>query len=136
MPQPLPAGVTPVQAGRFGLWLLGKRNQAKAARRRGIVTRAYTRSRLDALSGLTVPWTVNEYPGAYRFFSEILGVSRQSVKRWLASDHGLPRKQALRLSSLCRDRAAAFAALADEFAAIAAEERPSRKRLKRESRGG
>ena len=36
---PLPQGLSPVEAGRIGLWLLGKRNHRAAARRRASPSR-------------------------------------------------------------------------------------------------
>ncbi len=141
MPQPLrdlelPPGLNPITAGRFGVWLWGKRNQARAKTRRGTVTREYGVTPLGRLASLVVPWSVYQYPGLRRWLGEMLQVSPRTAARWLHAGTPLPRKHAVRLERLCAERIEQLTQLREEFARLATEERPSRRRLKRESRGG
>lgn len=64
---------------------------------------------------LFVPWTIHEYPGPKRLLAEWLGVKRSTVDNYLYKDK-LPAKHALTLERICRERAAAFLALADDLA--------------------
>ncbi len=139
MPQPalreleLPPSLNPVTAGRFGLWLLGKRNQARAQTRVGVATREYGSSCLARYCTLVIPWTVYEYPGLHRYLRALLGISVPSATRYVRGQR-LPMGHARRLALICRERAAAFEALAADFEALSVE-RP-KGRLRREKRGG
>lgn len=133
--KPLPPGLDPVQAGRFGLWLLGKRSQARAAKRIVSGSRVPGVGAFGKVVTLSTPWTVEEYPGYTRFFSWLCGVERGTIREWLYMPQRLPKKQAARLADWCTERAAAYAALAEEFRAWS--ERPAKKRhLRRGDRGG
>lgn len=117
----LPPGLDPVAAGRFGLWLLGKRSHQRALKRRVTGTSVRGTAMAGRLVALLLPWTVDEYPGAKRFTAAICGVSQRTVERWFWSDVRLPPKHAATLAALCRSRAEQFAALADELEARARE---------------
>jgi len=133
LPQ-LPPGLTPVQAGRFGLWLLGRRSHARAKKRRFHVSREPGYGLVSRFITLLLPWTIEEYPGHLRALSELFGVSPRTVEDWLYRPERLPAKQAERMQLICRERAAAFEQLATEFEALSVE-RPVGT-LKRRSRGG
>ena len=128
--QPLPKGVTPTQAGRFGLWLLGLRQHKAAQRRIAFPKCAYAPQTLVARwCRLIVPWKVFEYPGSQRMLSELCGISLKSAERYHQPSAKLPRKQALRLSQYLEQHASACEALARELRAYAAANaKPVRKK--------
>lgn len=90
--QQLPPGLDPVTAGRFGLWLLGKRSHARAQKRtyRAVGVRGI--SVTGRLVNLILPWTVEEYPGYLRVLAEICGVSIRTVPHWINGTRPLPLK--------------------------------------------
>jgi hypothetical protein len=118
----LPPGLTPVDAGRLGLWLLGKRNHRAASRRRALPSRVYGRSLADRFRGLITPWRVYEYPGTLAFMAELCGVGVETVRNWCKRGYRLPPHQARRMSGYLRSHAAEELALADELEAIAKQE--------------
>jgi hypothetical protein len=113
----LPPGLTPVQAGRFGLWMLGQRSHRRALQRTVSVSRVPRGGLCDQFIHLYAPWTVNEYPGRKQILAELLGVKRSTVRDYLyRSTPRLPEKHRATLERLCRERGLAFLALADELA--------------------
>jgi hypothetical protein len=80
---PLPPGLSPVEAGRIGLWLLGKRNQRAAIRRRRNTFRAYGPALINRFTRIVCPWLACEYPGAEFFISRLCGVSPRTVEGWI-----------------------------------------------------
>jgi hypothetical protein len=119
---PLPQGLSPVEAGRIGLWLLGKRNHRAAARRRAMPSRAYGRSLADRFRGLITPWRVYEYPGTLRLMAELCGVRVDTARNWCKREYRLPPHQARRMARYLRTHAAEGLALADALEAAAKEE--------------
>lgn len=120
----LPPGLDPVKAGRLGLWLLGKRNQARAARRRFHPTREHVGGLVGGpvsrLLDILLPWTVHEYPGQIKALAALIGGIREATaKDYLYRPENLSKRGAERLAQFCDDRAAMFAGLAKEFAAMA-----------------
>lgn len=115
----LPTGLDPVTAGRFGLWLLGKRAQHRAAKRRLTPSRVYGSALVARFAALTMPWTVEEYPGYRRFAAALCGVAVATADRWLYGNRRLPAKHARTLAALCRTKAEQYAALAADFEAHA-----------------
>jgi hypothetical protein len=107
----LPAGLTPVQAGRLGLWLLGRRQHRAALRRRAIPKRAYKPTPLGSVCNIFVPWSVHEYPGASLWLAQVLGIRRSTADRYLRMPR-IPASHARRMARLLRDRAAQCEALA------------------------
>ena len=91
---PLPPGLDPVTAGRFGLWLLGQRNHQAALRRRIGKRRVYRATRLQRFATLFFPWLVIDYPGCELFLCQLCMVERRVVQRWLAGHRPLPSNQA------------------------------------------
>jgi hypothetical protein len=124
---PLPPGMTPVEAGRIGLWLMGQRNQRAASRRRALPSRVYGRSLADRFRGLITPWLVHEYPGTLVLMADVLmaelcGVKPDTARNWCKRGHRLPPHQARRMAGYLRTRAAEELALADELEAMAKQE--------------
>jgi hypothetical protein len=83
----LPHGLTPVDAGRLGLWLLGQRNHRRAVKRR---ERRY-RTRVYPIGGLVArwaricaPWYAYEYPGAEILLMRVCGISEATAEDLLA----------------------------------------------------
>ena len=114
---PLPPGLNPVTAGRFGLWLLGQRSHRKAQRRRLAATRVCRGGLCHRFVCLLLPWRVEEYPGAIQAFAELLGISRNTAKDYLfRTRRKLPERHRVTLERIARARAAAWLALADELA--------------------
>lgn len=132
-PPKLPAGLDPVTAGRFGLWLFGLRNQQAAKKRTTRPRHVDGSGVLNAFVRLAMPWTVEEYPGYRRLLADLFNVKILTVDKWIYSDRGLPLRHAARMAEICRERSAAYAALAAEFEAW-----PKRgnRPLKRRHRGG
>jgi hypothetical protein len=123
MASPLPAGLTPVAAGRIGLWLLSVRSY-KAARRRDEAREAWIgRCTLGARwAALVAPWTVWSYPGAQRLLSQLCGVSRSTAHGWLYDRRRrIPARHAERLACDLEARASRALALASELRAISVE---------------
>lgn len=113
--QQLPPGLDPVRAGRWGLWLLGQRSHRRSLLRTVSSRRVSTGAPGDRFLSLFAPWSIHEYPGRWQIMAELLGISRHSARRYCYSKR-LPAKHAATLERICRDRAAAFLALADELA--------------------
>jgi len=123
--KPLPPGLDPVMAGRFGLWLLGQRSHRRSLRRTASASRVPGRGLAQRWLTLMAPWTIEEYPGRIQLLAEICGVSRSRVGDWLyrtKPGKGLPAKHARRLMVLCEERAAALDALASDLRRHADEE--------------
>jgi hypothetical protein len=127
MPTPhrLPAGLTPVQVGRMGLWLLGKRNQARARRRTYEVTRALEGHTLNRRwVRLVCRWSIAEYPGWIRAFASALGLEPRTAKAYLMQRNRLPVKHAVRLLELSREYRSEWDELIIDLEAYVAERKP------------
>lgn len=111
----LPDGLTPVQAGRFGLWLLGKISHDRAGKRVAIVPAYRSFVLADAVVKAFLPWTIYEYPGWRRWLSDVLDVAPSTASTYARVEGRLPRKHAKTLARLCRDKAAELLALADQL---------------------
>ena len=129
---PLPAGLDPVSAGRFGLWLLGKR--ASAARQRRIpFPRRVARGHAGPVAATVWPWHVHQYPGAAVMLSAICGVSLGTARHWLKGSRMSPRNRE-RLAQWLEDQAAILQSLALELRRdVAAARKPSDNFRKREN---
>lgn len=113
---PLPPGLDPVEAGRFGLWLLSKRQHHRALRRRAIPrprVRAWTLAR--AVMTHLAPWHVWEYPGERRLLSGLLGIAESYANNLLKPSFVLPAQHALALAEYLEGHASAASALAHEL---------------------
>ena len=113
---PLPPGLDPVQAGRFGLWLLGQRSHRRALSRTVSVSRVPNARIASRFLYLFVPWKVHEYPGGHQVLAELCGVKRHTVRDWLYTSRPIPERHRETLERICRERGLAFLALADELA--------------------
>jgi len=117
---PLPAGLTPIDAGRCGLWLLALRSHKAASKRIAFPQRHVWLSSFAARVGkILTPWRIHEYPGTSRFLAGLCGVSRQTAYGWIYGKR-LPRKHAIRLSQYLEQHASECEALARELRAYAA----------------
>ena len=85
---------------------------------------------------LIVPWTVHEYPGAWRMLAAIWGVSEGTVQEYMkpSYEQRFPVKHALRLAHDLESRAAACEALARELRDYAERKTPIVKRGTRAER--
>ena len=117
----LPSGLDPVVAGRFGLWLLGKRNHRKAHFRRVSPSRVPGSGLAHRFLWLFAPWTVEEYPGPRRFLAGLCQVSRATTDDWLYRGRPLPPAHAHHLSRIARQQAVLLHELADDLDRHAAE---------------
>lgn len=115
MERRLPEGLSPVTAGRFGLWLLGRRAYRAARRRRALPYRRHHGVLARRVAALLAPWDVYEYPGAARFLSGLLGISHATAARYLRPGIEFPRKHAPRLAEYLEAHAAECVALALEL---------------------
>ena len=114
----LPAGLDPVQAGRFGLWLLGQRSHVRKTRRCVSAVRVPCPTQGGRFAGLFVPWTVHTYPSATQAIAELCGVKESYAEHLLSRQERLPAKHAATLGRIARERAEAWKALADELEGI------------------
>lgn len=112
---PLPQGLSPVSAGRWGLWLLGLRNHRAASQRCGLVHHVYNRSLADRFRGLITPWRIYEYGGTLRLMAQICRVSEDSARQWCTGGQKLPAHQCRRLAGYLHGHAASALALAEEL---------------------
>lgn len=120
--QPLPPGLSPVQAGRFGLWLMGRLNHVRARRRTLSASRTHGRGARELSKRfitLLLPWKIYEYPGHAQAMSEICGVARDTARQWFYKRDLLPAKHARKLERMAREKASEWAAVADELAGYA-----------------
>lgn len=122
MPAPqLPTGLDPVTAGRFGLWLLGKRSHARAQRRSVSASRVPGCGIAHRFVALIAPWSVHEYPGRDRILPALCEVSIETARDWLYRDRMLPPKHARRMAEIARQRAVEFEDVAKALDQHAAE---------------
>jgi hypothetical protein len=120
----LPQGLSPVQAGRLGLWLLGRRSHKAASLRIAFPQREPLRqSRLIArFKRLMTPWKVYEYPGADRFVAALLGISESYAHALSKPSTHVAAKHATRLAHYLQNHASQCDALAAELRAYAREQ--------------
>ena len=114
--------MNPVEAGRFGLWLLGQRNRRAASRRRALPSRVYDKSLADRFRGLITPWRVYEYPGTIVLMAQLCSVGVGTARTWCNRGYQLAPHQARRMAGYLRTRAAEELALAGELEAAAKEQ--------------
>lgn len=116
MTAPLPSGLTPVAAGRLGLWLLGKRNHTAAQRRVAFPARAnYGTTFPLRLARLITPWKIYEYPGIERFLSGLLGIAPSYAHNLLKPGARLTVKHARKMADFLGNHASQCEALAHEL---------------------
>lgn len=111
---PLPHGIDPVQAGRFGLWLLSVRSQRAAQKRIAFPERVRKQSLNSRVQRLIAPWYVYEYPGATVIISHICGIARSTAQGWINGKR-LPPKHARKLADYLERHASECDALAREL---------------------
>lgn len=114
MAQPLPSGLSPVHAGRIGLWLLGVRQHNAAERRVAFPPVRHT-TLVWRFTRLTVRWKIIEYPGMARFLSAVLGIAPSYARNLLKPSATLPAKHARKLAAYLSNHASACEALAAEM---------------------
>ena len=117
----LPVGVSPVTAGRFGLWLLGRRQHTASRKRKAFPNRAFRGMPRGAVR-LVLPWLVWEYPGASHWLAALCGVARGTAKNWLTGSQHFPAKHADRLALYLENHSASLLAAASELRAYAQSE--------------
>ncbi len=112
---PLPPGLSPILAGRYGLWLLSRRSHRAALRRTAFVSRVRNRSLADRYWGLVCPWRVYEYPGGAQFIAALFGISRHYARDLCTGGKRLPVQHARRLMTDLEGRIASMEALRVEL---------------------
>ena len=123
---PLPPGVSPVTAGRLGLWLLAGRSRNAKIRRDKAITRGRRgppRTPLGRVAEVLCQWHVSDYPGPHRLLGHLMGISPQSAARLFRPGKHLPRDHAHRLALYLDQHIAAAQTVRDEMRALA--NRPS-----------
>lgn len=118
----LPEGLDPVTAGRYGLWLMGLRQQQRAARRSPKPTAYIPHTLLGRTLRTILPWSIHEYPGIKQFAASVLNVCPKVAEDYLYDrpPHRLPAKHAATLSAILKDHIAVQTAMAAELDAYAA----------------
>jgi hypothetical protein len=115
----LPSGLSPVDAGRFGLWLLSRRSHRAAQRRSAFTNRVWRSSTWgNRFERLITPWRIFEYPGTSAFLAHLCGVSRSTARGWIYGKH-LPARHASRLAHYLEAHASACDGLAHELRSYA-----------------
>ena len=120
---PLPPNVSPVTAGRLGLWLLHLRAHRAASRRIAFPYRNDGGRLVRRFAALICPWDVYEYPGAARFLAALIGCKQSSAKRYLMRSRDIPLKHAPKLAEYLEGHASECEALARELRVYAGTER-------------
>ena len=119
----LPPGLSRIDAGRIGLWLLGGRQHAAAQKRRAFPTRVCngTSTLAARFAQLICPWRTYEYAGSRVILGAILGVNPQYAKNLMQAGYRsrLPPKHAQRLAGFLELHASKCDALARELRAYA-----------------
>jgi hypothetical protein len=81
---PLPPGLTPVEAGRAGLWLLGQRkHRSSLHRRKRNPLRAFKPTLLGRFAMIACPWKIVDYPSAEMLVAQLCGLSHGTVELML-----------------------------------------------------
>jgi plasmid maintenance system antidote protein VapI len=101
-PSKLPPGLDPVTAGRFGLWLLGKRQHSRSQRRSLVASTFLVKAVCGRAIHLIAPWPVWQYPGKWRALSQLLGVSDRTARAYISGERRLPEARAARLAAYLR----------------------------------
>lgn len=114
----MPPGLSPVDAGRLGLWLLSRRSHQAAKRRRAFPSHEWHTSFAGRWARLITPWRVFEYPGASMMLAHLCEVKRETARGWIYGKR-LPARHALRLAVHLEQHASACEALAHELRAYA-----------------
>ena len=137
--KPLPPGLDPVQAGRFGLWLLGQREHNRALERDITAVRVWDsrdEGRLAYMGASAIlPWRVNRYPALHKGLADILGVSVRVARGYLWERSRFPVMHALRLADFLAADIARKQEAERALRAYAAEKEASRK-AREKKRGG
>lgn len=111
---PLPSGLSPIVAGRYGLWLLARRSVRAASRRVAFPNRDGNGSIAARFCALIVPWRVYEYCGASAFLAALAGVPRKTARGWIYKKP-MAKKHRERLASYLEQHASRCLALASEL---------------------
>jgi hypothetical protein len=119
----LPSGLTPVAAGRLGLWLLGKRQHTAAEKRTAFpARRIFDDTYVRRFERLITPWRIYEYCGSERFLAAILGICRGYAHNLLKPGARLPSRHARKLADYLAIHASQCEVLAAELRSYAAAE--------------
>ena len=122
MPSPkLPRGLDPLTAGRWGLWLLGRRQHMRARLRNSCPPIYGPRSLADRAVALLWRWEVVQYPGKHRGLADLLGITHDSARHLMAGRRALTARNAERLASVLESDLAERRAVIDELRRHAAE---------------
>jgi hypothetical protein len=113
--QPLPPGLSPILAGRYGLWLVSRRSHRAALRRTAFPKRVWRKPNFaNRFTDVILPWSCAEYPGASLWLAQYLGVTPATARHWLYGK-GIPARHALRLPNHLRAYAVSALRLAEEM---------------------
>ena len=102
----LPQGLDPVTAGRFGLWLLGKRASVAASKRVAFPPRRDSVGSVATAVRAWLPWAIVEYPGRARWLAALCGVQTETARSWLYRGRRMPTKHADKLATYLENVAA------------------------------
>jgi hypothetical protein len=127
----LPPGLDPVAAGRWGLWLLGNRSHNRSIGSQTcpplyggdrIIGHVYTQ---------LAPWKRFEYPGRIKYLADVLGVSRETARKYSGCQRDLPPKHALRLADYLEAKAIRLKELAEALRSEALQRQARQRRDRR-----
>lgn len=122
----IPANVSPIDAGRLGLWLLSRRSHNAAQKRVAFPQRDWASTLSKAWERLIAPWYVYQYPGAPKILAAVLGVSPSYARQLLKPGVKLPPKHARRMADFLGNHASQCEALAHELRDYAQQQERSK----------
>ena len=110
--------LSPVQLGRLGLWLLARRQSQAASRRTAVPRPRMLTGELGRAAILLAPWRIHEYPGPYVFLAHVLGVNRETARRYCHGRTPIPAKHRERVALYLEQHIAACQALVTEIKSV------------------
>lgn len=111
----IPANVSPIDAGRLGLWLLSRRSHNAAQKRVAFPQRDWPSTLSKAFERLIAQWYVWQYPGAPVILAEVLGIAPSYARQLLKPGTPLPAKHARKMADYLSNHASQCEALAAEM---------------------
>ena len=117
----MPSGLSVVDAGRIGLWLLSRRSHRAKQRRVAFPDRVWPQTLVLRWVRMIAPWRVYEYPGAAVVISSLCGIAPSYAWNLLKPSwaNKLPPQHARKLAEYLEGHASECEALAHELRSYA-----------------
>lgn len=111
----IPANVSPIDAGRLGLWLLSQRSHKAKLRRVAFPQRDWPQTLVMRFVRLICQWHVYEYAGSKIILGAICGIGPDYARNLMKRSSRLPPKHARMLAAYLSNHASQCEALAAEM---------------------